>query len=271
MSSTKQLKSFDFDRQTIGYDTLSLSAERPWTQPPTTWGKVKLAVTEWAARLFCFGDEWEQSMEEAYVREQVRRSMMEHVAPSSRDPIDAVTYSVFRDTGYDLKDYRVKHDEHYSDVMELVCNASVSDAARDAADTVEAAMESLVLKIEEAADAWTTRCKEERLVEDYRDKPVHHKLSVIPKFVAAMVICLRAKNGNMPLNEANRLLVEREYLRMCREGNVRQCDIVHHSQWVYNAYFGEGVLDELPTTRARIPKWMRAVLGSAPKCSPAVC
>jgi hypothetical protein len=132
-------------------------------------------------------------------------------------------------------------------------------------------MESLVLKIEEAADAWTTRCKEERLVEDYRDKPVHHKLSVIPKFVAAMVICLRAKNGNMPLNEANRLLVEREYLRMCREGNVRQCDIVHHSQWVYNAYFGEGVLDELPTTRARIPKWMRAVLGSAPKCSPAVC
>lgn len=96
-------------------------------------------------------------------------------------------------------------------------------------------------------------------------------VQIVPRFVAGMVIGLRAKFGNLPLNEPNRLLIEREYLRVSREGHVRNVDVVLHSQFVYNAYFGESVLDHTASARRRVPKWMRSAFGVDPPTAGYVC
>jgi len=75
----------------------------------------------------------------------------------------------------------------------------------------------------------------------------------------------------MAFHEANRLLIEREYLKVCRDANVRHCDIEYHRQFVINAYFNEGVTDELSTVRTRLPRWLRAAFGPVPNAAPTVC
>jgi len=94
---------------------------------------------------------------------------------------------------------------------------------------------------------------------------------VVPRFAASVVLCLRAKFGNLQATEANRLLIEREYLKVCREGAVRNVDIVAHQQIMLNTYFGEGVLDEQNTVRARAPRWLREAFGSVPRVAPTIC
>lgn len=79
---------------------------------------------------------------------------------------------------------------------------------------------------------------------------------IIPKFAAACALHLRSKLGAMPINEANTLLVQRKYLEVCRRRGVREVDIVLHQQFVVNAVFTEGALDELAITRRRLPKWV---------------
>lgn len=97
------------------------------------------------------------------------------------------------------------------------------------------------------------------------------KVKLVPRFAAAMVIRLRAKFGRLPLDNANRLLIEREYLRVCREGSVRDVDTVMHAQHVYNAYFNEGVLDQVGTARHRAPGWLRRAFGLVPNAPAVVC
>lgn len=80
---------------------------------------------------------------------------------------------------------------------------------------------------------------------------------VVPKFAASMALMLRSKLGRLAPNDANTLLVEREYLRVARKLNVRDVDIVAHQQFVMNAVFGETLLDSVALTRSRIPRWMR--------------
>lgn len=95
---------------------------------------------------------------------------------------------------------------------------------------------------------------------------------VVPKFAAAVTLCLRAKFGTLALNEANRLLIEREYLRICLKSTVRNVDIVAHQQCIMNAYFMEGVLDQQNTIRSRAPRWLREAFGSVPLATaPTVC
>lgn len=108
---------------------------------------------------------------------------------------------------------------------------------------------------------WTETAKKLELVENFQELPLHHTTTLIPKFVAALVHLLRAKFGRLAYTEPNRLLIEREYLRLCRESSIRHTDIVLHSNWVYNAYFVEDVLDAAATTRTRVPHWMRRAFG----------
>lgn len=92
--------------------------------------------------------------------------------------------------------------------------------------------------------------------------------SVVPKFAASMALMLRAKLGRLAPNEANVLLVEREYLRVARKLNVRDVDIVAHQQFVMNAVFGEGILDSVALTRSRVPRWMRWAFDDDPLSTP---
>lgn len=96
--------------------------------------------------------------------------------------------------------------------------------------------------------------------------------SVVPRFAASMALMLRAKLGRLATNEANTLLVEREYLRVARKLHVRDVDIVAHQQFVLNAVFGEQFLDSVALTRSRVPRWMRwAFDDNLPSTSTRVC
>jgi len=83
------------------------------------------------------------------------------------------------------------------------------------------------------------------------------KTCVVPKFSASMALHLRAKLGRMTNNEANCLLVEKEYLRICRKYHVRDVDIVAHQQITLNAVFDEYILDSIALTRTRLPAWLK--------------
>lgn len=89
------------------------------------------------------------------------------------------------------------------------------------------------------------------------------QVSVVPRFAASCALLLRARLGRLPPNEANHLLVQREYLKICRTRGVRAVDIVAHQQHVANAFFTEDVLDRVALTRSRWPRWMRTLFDSS--------
>lgn len=96
---------------------------------------------------------------------------------------------------------------------------------------------------------------------------------IVPKFAAACALHMRAKLGALATNEANMLLVQRKYLELCRRHRVRDVDTVLHQQFVMNAVFTEGVLDEVATTRRRLPLWIGWLdsLERAGALAPTVC
>lgn len=96
---------------------------------------------------------------------------------------------------------------------------------------------------------------------------------IVPKFAAACALHLRCKLGVLAQNEANVLLVQRKYLELCRRHSVRDVDTVLHQQYVMNTVFAESVLDELATTRRRLPQWVRWLdsLEKAQVIKPDVC
>jgi hypothetical protein len=83
------------------------------------------------------------------------------------------------------------------------------------------------------------------------------KAKIIPKFAAACALHIRAKLGALDNNNANYLLVQRKYLELCRKHNVRDVDIVLHQGFVMNAVFTESVLDDIASSRRRLPAWIR--------------
>lgn len=87
--------------------------------------------------------------------------------------------------------------------------------------------------------------------------PVHQHVQVIPRFAGACVAVLRSRLGVLGRTSANLLLVQREYLRLCRRRGVRAHDIVSHQLHVMNAFFTDDVYDRVAQTRRRIPAWLR--------------
>jgi hypothetical protein len=145
---------------------------------------------------------------------------------------------IYNATGYDMSDY----------------NNEVVNVVASSADLVAATTQLATLGLVMPAN-----------------RPATTQVRVVPKFSAAVVLCLRAKFGNLTPTEPNRLLIEREYLKVCREGAVRNVDIIAHQQCVLNAFFTEGVLDEQCTVRTRAPRWLREAFGVVPKAAPTIC
>jgi hypothetical protein len=86
-------------------------------------------------------------------------------------------------------------------------------------------------------------------------------IRVFPAFAADMAMLIQSNLGTMVENDANILLVEREYHRLCRKLCVRLGDQASHRQHVINAYFREGIMDRVPLTRSRLPRWLVALGG----------
>lgn len=83
-------------------------------------------------------------------------------------------------------------------------------------------------------------------------------LQCVPRFVASVVIAVRAKIGQRPATtEGNKELVEREALRLMREYRVKEVDIVGHLPLIVRAYFHEDIHYLLPTHEARMSRFER--------------
>jgi hypothetical protein len=92
------------------------------------------------------------------------------------------------------------------------------------------------------------------------------------KFIAVAATQLRVKLGRLAPNDANKLVCEMEYLRICRKGSVRATDIDVHRAHVLNAYFSSSAGDRVAACRARQPAWIKRALGySIPGAGPDVC
>lgn len=94
---------------------------------------------------------------------------------------------------------------------------------------------------------------------------------IFPAFAADMALLLKCRLGPMELTNANVLLVNAEYHRVCRELSVRYVDQAAHRQHVVNAVFYEGVYDVVGQTRNRLPRWLRLLLGHPSPVVAAAC
>lgn len=99
------------------------------------------------------------------------------------------------------------------------------------------------------------------------------RVCVVPRFAAAMTLNLRSRIGRLAPSEANQLLMEREYNRLCRAYGVRDADIAAHYCHVKNAFFGEQVFDRIPTGRSRMSRFARWAMDfdSLPSVPPQAC
>jgi len=254
----------------------------PWSAPSSTKGMLSKCFTKFLAFCCCHGGEWDDMQYESECRDEIRRNMQRNTAlragdlrdvkPQHRE-IETVAVGVFNATGYDLMNFRSTITEDRARIaaaVESELECEVADSNGELPDHLKP--EELPRTTRERLDNEFRNALDRRgITENALLHPEHATTKMVPRFTAAMVVSLRATFGRMPANEANRLLIEREYLRVCREGNVRQIDTVAHAQWVYNAYFNEGIMEEIPTTRIRVPRWLRGAFGEAPSAPAVVC
>jgi len=81
-------------------------------------------------------------------------------------------------------------------------------------------------------------------------------LRLFPKFAAACVVELRAKFGALERSNANMLLVQATYLKLCREHRVRHPDVARHRQIVLNEFFRDTQDAQFAYARYNAPRWL---------------
>lgn len=193
------------------------------------WNNFKIAVSQTSLAWFCCdGTEDGQYVYDLEIRRKISEQMLVRRQHLNQDDITSVMNETLETTGYDLGHARRIYRDH--------ANVNTTNAAQAARFMV---------------------------TDDVPETPplqvAHSENKVIPKFAAAVVMALRSKLGRLAMNEANMIVLEREYGRMCRAHYVRECDVVFHQQHVMNAYFGEGSVDRVGLSRARVSKWKKWV------------
>lgn len=189
----------------------------------SNWARFKRGLLNVLEKTACCGsdfDELEFYRTDRHVRQCVKLEMLRHPGYNDRDTcVAGAIQTVFNETGYDLSDM-----------------GSIRRANEGVTRT---------------ADEW------ERYFLNYTAVKVEDRAKIVPKFAAACALHIRTKLGALANNEANVLLVQRKYLEICRKHGVRDVDTVSHQAIVLNAVFTESVLDEIATSRRRLPGWMK--------------
>lgn len=85
-------------------------------------------------------------------------------------------------------------------------------------------------------------------------------ISLETRFTATMVLAIRACVGRMPYSDANLLVVQREYRRLCRAKDVRLCVVEGNRAMVEEVYFKEECMDSLCRRYNRLPRWISTLL-----------
>jgi len=250
-------------------DPSSRAKPTPWHEPITHW----IFVKSWFIRkCFCLDDDLLQDVElDGVIRNSIRDQLVTHHSGTGRHAIVEAIRNVYDTTGYDMSNLSSSTVTNPVSQPEQAVTPCVSPKGTPKSNSSVASHGSR-----------GKRYRKKRKTESVDSVPLsppviptlpmsRGALRVVPRFAAAVVLALRAKFGKLALNEANRLLVEREYLKTCRDLNVRNNDIELHRQFVANSYFMETVTDEVATVRTRLPKWLREAFGSKPSVPPTIC
>lgn len=234
------------------YDGLLSSDKRPTMIRPiaicepqlSMWCHIKKSMFDWLvdsprAQILLGLDSTMLSMwrEDKLRRAEVRAEMLIHSGfETEQSSVGQAIVDINRNTGYDM-----------SDLSSIRRRSGGTKRTKREWDYYFLHVYGVDLK----------RCPQP--VFDALFQPEQHRVKtcVVPKFSASMALHLRAKLGRMTNNEANCLLVEKEYLRVCRKFHVRDVDIVAHQQITLNAVFDEYTLDSIALTRTRLPAWLK--------------
>ncbi len=227
------------------FDTTTKAKKRDsWSTPKKHWALVKSRLLRF---LFCVDDSMlEQIEEESALRDAFREEMTVHTTGSGVDSIVTGIKEIYVNTGYDMSNLS----------LEDISKTTISSECQTEivfGDLPPVSVEGVV------SLQSTSMC------------PSDETVKIVPKFVARLVLCLRGKFGRLHITEANRLLIEREYLKVCRDAKVRNVDIEYHRQFVVNTFFNESITDELATTRTRLPKWLREAFCPVQSVEPTIC
>ncbi len=83
----------------------------------------------------------------------------------------------------------------------------------------------------------------------------------VPRFVVSVVVAVRSRLGMLKMTDANRLLVEREALRLMRAYNVRELDCASHMPAIMRNYFYNDVHYRVATCTSRMTRFERWLSG----------
>lgn len=206
--------------------TIDLTERKP---SKSGWARFKTWLLDKVQRYSCCVSEqdmadWECYRTDKRVRACVRAEMREHLGYDRRETCVANAIdTVYRETGYDLADL----------------------------GTIRLANKGVKRTMKEW-DAYFLRMGVDPLAHQAQGRA-----KIVPKFAAACALHIRTKLGVLANNEANRLLVQRKYLELCRKHGVRDVDTVLHQGFVMNTVFTESVLDDIASSRRRLPAWLR--------------
>ncbi len=262
-----------------------------WSNPRKHGWLLASKFLRW---LCCVNDELLEQIElECSVRDAIRDAMVVHETGGGRQAVIDAMREVYDDTNYDLAGFEQAERERLEQEREkaaLFQEQQREESMKRSRDGFYAMSEDdrllFVCELRRVLSKRTLR------IEDGNSEALHGvaatgdpatpvtepvvvqkpkgRALIVPKFAASVVLALRAKFGKLAPHEANRLLIEREYLKLCRDTTVRNVDVELHRQWVINAFFNEGITDECATVRARVPRWLREAFGSVPNASPAI-
>lgn len=200
------------------------------------------------------------------VRQDTKEEFLRHdPLGKEKDEVLAAMRAVYADTGYDLGDIegRLLAEQKRDDVD------APSECTTDGSGVIVIGDVECAVAHDETDCGHTAPIAVPVVRETTEWKGAH----VIPRFVAACALMLRSELGSMAPTEANILLAQRKYLKLCRERRVRHVDVVAHQQHVINALFTEGVLDDVALVRRRLPRWVQWLRNqkSVTTLGPVVC
>lgn len=238
--------------------------------------------------LFCISSEFIEELDlDDRVKDAVRREMTMSRPGVRYEGIHATTRAVYDLTGYDLANHRRKamgeelrrqmdaeaaEEERLAEQQGVLGNPHLAQGNEPEEPIRPDAM--VVYQAPKAPADAQTPVQGTPGVVCMREHAEHEEdvvAKVIPRFVASIVRCLHSKFPSLVATEANRLLISKEYSRVCRETDIRSADALMHYQWVMNAYFNEGIHSQVPSSRARAPHWLRKAFATPAKASDVLC
>ncbi len=234
------------------------------------WGRVLLKYP--ILRSFCCLDDGnlQDVMFDIDIRDHTREAMKQHTDAIGNTGVETEMMVIYKETGYDLGRCAEKMNEELAKKAAASTNEKTDVDGCDANDVVKKTINTTMTPT--VNDTNSDSCSSEA---DWgrRSKVLRHRgrVQLVPAFIAATTMALRSKFGHMSVSDANRMLIEREYLKICREAHVRHTDMNHHRQFVLNTFFNETLMEEVALSRPRMPAWVRRLFAREQTSAPTVC